>query len=66
MAMKSYALNWGGKLPEEGIGISGLGIGNEWNDEFIDALQAAAGGESMYISGPKDLKKFLDQKYRRP
>lgn len=48
----------------EGIGISGLGIGSEWNDEFIDALAACAGGESMYISGNKDLRKFLDQKYR--
>ena len=49
---------------EEGIGISGLGIGDEWNDEFIDALAGCAGGVSMYVSGPKDLKRFLDQKYK--
>ncbi len=49
---------------EEGVGISGLGIGDEWNDEFIDALAGCAGGVSMYVSGPKDLKRFLEQKYK--
>lgn len=48
----------------EGIGISGLGIGNEWNDKFLDQLAGVSGGVSMYISAPKDLRKFLEQKYR--
>jgi Ca-activated chloride channel family protein len=61
---EEQCLELGREAAEEGIGISGLGIGSEWNDEFIDALAACAGGESMYISGAKDLKKFLDQKYR--
>jgi Ca-activated chloride channel family protein len=61
---EEQCLELGREAAEEGIGISGLGIGSEWNDEFIDALAACAGGESMYISGTKDLKKFLDQKYR--
>lgn len=49
---------------DEGIGISGLGIGNEWNDKFLDQLAGVSGGVSMYISAPKDLRKFLEQKYR--
>jgi Ca-activated chloride channel family protein len=49
---------------DEGIGISGLGIGNEWNDKFLDELAGISGGVSMYISAPKDLRKFLEQKYR--
>lgn len=57
-------LELGREIATEGIGISGLGIGSEWNDQFIDSLAACAGGESMYISGAKDLKKFLDQKYK--
>lgn len=61
---EDQCLELGREIAGEGIGISGLGIGNDWNDEFIDALSATAGGESMYISGTKDLKKFLDQKYR--
>lgn len=48
---------------EEGIGISGLGIGSEWNDKFLDELAGVSGGISMYISAPKDLRKFLEQKF---
>jgi len=47
----------------QGIGISGLGIGHEWNDTFLDQLASLSGGASMYISAPKDLHKFLEQKY---
>ena len=61
---EDQCLELGKEAAEEGISISGLGIGSEWNDEFIDALASCAGGVSMYISGPKDLKKFLDQKYK--
>ena len=41
------------------IGISGLGIGIEWNDEFIDKLCALTGGYSMYVQDPKEVKDFL-------
>ena len=41
------------------IGISGLGIGIEWNDEFIDKLCALTGGHSMYVQDPKEVKDFL-------
>jgi Ca-activated chloride channel family protein len=30
------------------IGISGLGIGIEWNDEFIDQICAQTGGQCLY------------------
>ncbi len=46
----------------EGIGISGLGIGSEWNDLFLDKLAGAGGGSSMYISKPSDLSQFLEDK----
>ena len=61
---EDQCLELGREAAEEGVGISGLGIGNDWNDEFIDALAGCAGGVSMYVSGPKDLKRFLEQKYR--
>jgi len=47
----------------QGIGITGLGIGHEWNDTFLDQLASLTGGTSMYISAPKELHKFLEQKY---
>ncbi|MEW6716188.1 MAG: VWA domain-containing protein [Chloroflexota bacterium] len=43
-----------------GVGISALGIGNDWNDEFLDSLASKTGGHSLYISDPKELKRFLE------
>ena len=44
-----------------GIAISGLGIGSEWNDVFLDSMAARTGGSSMYISQPKDIEKTLKE-----
>ena len=41
------------------IGISGLGIGIEWNDEFIDKLCALTGGQCMFIQELNQVKDFL-------
>ncbi len=46
-----------------GIGISGLGIGSEWNDVFLDSLAARTGGSSMFISQARDIDKFLREKF---
>ena len=48
---------------EKGIGISGLGIGSEWNDNFLDGLATATGGSSMYVSRPQDIQKTLMDKF---
>jgi Ca-activated chloride channel family protein len=46
-----------------GIGISGLGIGDEWNDVFLDTLATRTGGNSAYVSRTGDIKQFLWQKF---
>lgn len=46
-----------------GIGISGLGIGQEWNDAFLDGLAMRTGGSSMYLSQPSDIRRFLKEKF---
>jgi len=55
------------KLAEEAaaqnIGISGMGIGHEWNDIFLDALASKTGGSSAYISNPKDIQRLLVEKF---
>lgn len=55
------------KLAEEAaaqnIGISGMGIGSEWNDIFLDALAGKTGGSSAYISKPKDIQRLLVDKF---
>lgn len=46
----------------EGITINAMGIGNEWNDTFLDHLTRISGGSAFFVSSSKDLNKFLDQK----
>ena len=41
------------------IGISGLGIGIEWNDEFIDQICATTGGQTAFIQDSKKVKDFI-------
>jgi len=45
------------------IGVSGLGIGSDWNDAFIDELARRTGGSSIYISSPQDIQRLLMQKF---
>ena len=45
-----------------GITISALGIGSEWNDEFLDELVKRTGGSSIFVSDPKDIDKVLKGK----
>lgn len=46
-----------------GIGISALGIGDEWNDVLLDNLTSRTGGSSIYVTQPGDIKQFLWQKF---
>lgn len=48
---------------EEGIGISGLGIGSGWNDIFLDHLANITGGNSIFVSQPKDIERLLKEKF---
>jgi Ca-activated chloride channel family protein len=47
---------------KEGIAISALGVGAEWNDEFLDKLTSFSGGSTVLINTPKDLLIFFDAK----
>jgi Ca-activated chloride channel family protein len=51
------------KLAERGIGISAMGIGQEWNDLFLDVLSTRTGGSSAYIAQPQDIKRLLLEKF---
>lgn len=43
----------------EGIGISCLGIGHDWNDKFLDKLSSTTGGSSLYVSPSSDIKQLF-------
>lgn len=47
-----------------GITISAMGIGHEWNDEFLDRLTSLNGGNTTFVTSSKDVASFLDQKMR--
>jgi Ca-activated chloride channel family protein len=51
------------KAAEEGIGISGFGIGSGWNDIFLDHLSNLTGGDSIFVSQPKDIERLLNEKF---
>jgi Ca-activated chloride channel homolog len=51
------------KAAQQGIRITGLGIGTEWNDRFLDDLTTRTGGTSYYISKANDIRSFLKDKF---
>jgi Ca-activated chloride channel family protein len=54
-------LNLAKSAAELEIGISGLGIGIEWNDEFVDQICAQTGGQCLFIQDLQTVKDFLKQ-----
>jgi Ca-activated chloride channel family protein len=48
---------------EQGVGISVMGIGTDWNDTFLDQVASRTGNTSRYIARPQDIKKFLIEKF---
>ncbi len=49
---------------KEGISISAIGIGQEWNDVFLDDLASRTGGSSTYINSPAAVVRFLNERVR--
>ncbi len=48
----------------QNIGISGFGLGTEWNDIFLDALAAKSGNSSVYISKPQQIQHLLVERFQ--
>ena len=48
----------------DGIAISGLGIGDEWNDRFLDELTGRTGGTAGYISATQAVADFIQERVR--
>ena len=44
------------------IGFSAFGIGDEWNDYFLDQLVAPSGGRTAYIEQPSQIVEFLQDR----
>jgi Ca-activated chloride channel family protein len=50
------------KAAENGISISAMGIGDQWNDSFLDALVAPSGGTSTYLESPAQIVSELEKR----
>ncbi len=62
---ESNCINLAHKAAERGIGISGLGIGTEWNDNFLDKLATLTGGSSTYLHHSQDIQRALLDKFNQ-
>lgn len=52
------------QVGEEGIAISAMGLGHDWNDQFLDKLASSTGGSSAYINSAGAVVKFLNDHVR--
>lgn len=52
------------KAAEEGISISAMGLGTDWNDEFLDNLASITGGASTFIRSVNMVSEFMDESVR--
>ena len=50
------------KMAAKGIGISAFGLGAEWNDQFLDSLVSASGGQSNFIETPEQVLAHLQDR----
>jgi Ca-activated chloride channel family protein len=44
------------------LGISAMGIGEDWNDTLLDAIAARSGGVSQYIASTNEIQQFLRER----
>lgn len=44
------------------IGISAMGIGEDWNDTLLDAIATRSGGVSQYIASTGEIQHFLRER----
>lgn len=52
------------QVTKEGMSISAMGLGHEWNDKFLDELASATGGTSSYINSAAGVVHFLNNHVR--
>lgn len=46
------------------VGISAMGIGEEWNDQLLDAIASRSGGASHYIASAADVQAIMTERLK--
>lgn len=49
----------------QGIGLSAMGLGSDWNDEFLDELATKTGGTSFYVKSPNMVSDFMQNQVQQ-
>lgn len=49
---------------KEGISISAMGLGHDWNDKFLDELASKTGGNSVFINSAGAVVRFMNDQVR--
>ena len=47
---------------EDGIIIQTIGVGEDWNDDFLDNLSEISGGETQFVTSSQELYNLLKEK----
>ncbi len=53
------------RAASEGIVISAMGLGKDWNDAFLDALARETGGHSAYLDKPDKIERYFLQELQK-
>jgi Ca-activated chloride channel family protein len=59
---EAACLDLAAKAWSDGLSITCMGIGHEWNDEFLDRLAASGGGSCGYVNDAGELSKLFERK----
>lgn len=49
---------------KEGISVSAMGLGSDWNDKFLDQLASITGGTSSFIKSVNMVSTFMEEQLR--
>lgn len=49
---------------QDGITISGLGIGSEWNDKFLDDITSLTGSSTLFVQSIEQVGAFMHKRVR--
>lgn len=52
------------KVSRQGIAISALGLGQDWNDKFLDELASSTGGTTTFVKNSRAVVDFMDDYVR--
>ncbi len=60
---EAACLEMADRAVKDGITISGIGIGSDWNDRFLDDLTGRTGGSAVFLDTPRAVTALLQKTF---